>query len=249
MNALMHLKTVPTLVITVEGSTARQHQFRQRALDTVGNAFMFQAAPIVNLREEAFAWRDMVVDTCLTKDCQGMFSNVKVFQAKDKTLEREAKQHEYAATYSLYRSIIEALKYGIEQGWEWFMICEDDAVPRTDVLSALPAPPEDAELIVWGGAIQMGAHNHDDKLYSEGKQSKYVRIKNPRNRYIATAYEMSRHAAMMHLAMLIDHPHAVDCSWWYTMDSVVSYAISPTAFVQVGESDRIVKLKNGRYMR
>lgn len=244
MNALEHIRdSVPTLVINVPESVSRWQQFMTLTRSSLGEVYQFPASPIIDQRAEAFEWRDLVRESQAANE---KYSNVKVFLAQDKTLEREAKQHEYAATYSLYRSTISALKYGLECGWSRFMIMEDDAVPRIDVLTSLTSPPPSSELIVWGGAIPMGAHNTDGKRYLEGRQSAYKIIKKPAiNRYIATAYEVTRSAAEAHLYHLTTAPHAVDCAWWYTMDSADSLWVDPVAFVQQGQSDRIDKLREG----
>lgn len=249
MSVRERLRQLPALVINVPGSDERWDQFMRYNKTTFGEIWRYPAAPIVNKKNEALQWRRLVMGSKEHRDPKDFYSRVNVFQAKTKTLNQERKQHEYAATMSLFRTVVSATQFGLRQGWPRFLIVEDDAAPREDILDSLEDPPPDAEMIVWGGAIPMGAHNYDDREYQRGRQSKYSHIKKPQNRYIATAYEMTAHAAGVHWSSLMSHPHAVDCAWWYTMDSVVSYSVFPTAFTQVGPSDRIDKIKNGATSR
>lgn len=252
MSARDHLKSLPAVVINVPTSTEKLRAFRSHVEPLIGELYIQPAAPIIDKRAEAFAWRDMILDSVASKDPRGHYERVKVFRAQDKTLERPLKQLEYAATYSLYRSVIAVLQFGIQSGFERFVIFEDDAMPRLDRIDELDAPPVDADLAVWGGAMKMGAHKADDKRYLEGRKSPWKRINSAYDRYIATAYEVSQEGARAHLAALLEHPHAVDCSWWYTMEAVPSYHIDPTAFVQVGVSDRIASrtiIREGVYRR
>ena len=250
MNALQYLRDIPVVFINVESSVKKREQFMRGNGQLFDTIYRLPASPIVDVAQEAHEWRSLVSETKANRDDLGMFTKVNVFLAKDKTLERESKQHEYAATFSLYRSVMAALLFFLNNThWDRMMLMEDDALPRLQLLSQIGPPPSDADLIVWGGAISMGAHNYDDTLFIQKKAAAWKPIKNPRNRYIATAYEMTRKGALEQFRALQEHPHAVDCSWWYTMASVTSVALSPVGFVQYGQSDRINTVKNGRYER
>lgn len=251
MNALAYLRTMPAVFISVPASTDKQYRFAQNVKPHLREVYMQPAAPIVDARAEAFAWRDLIVNSKESMDPKGHYERVKVFCAKDKTLEQPKKQHEYAATYSLYRSVQAALSFGLLMGWDRFMVFEDDAMPRLDLLKQVGAPPQ-GDLNVWGGAMKMGAHKADDRRYMAGESTSWKRITSSYDRYIATAYEVSADGASSYLRSLKNHPHAVDCAWWYTMDEVPSYRLDLAGFVQVGRSDRIASreiIREGAYVR
>lgn len=251
MSALDYLKTLPVVVINVPTSTRRWGQFCSMSLPLFGEAVRFPASPILDARAEALEWRDMVRYSVQGGgDPLGLFNREGAFLALDKTLEREQKQREYAATYSLFRTTIQVCQFALSQGWERFAIAEDDAVPRLDVLDALGAPPPGSEMTIWGGAISGGAHKWDSREYLSGKQGRYVRIKQPKGLYNATLYEMNLRAASLQIEKLMAHPHGIDCSWWYTMRELEEcWRIFPTAFVQYGQSDRIKRPRFDAYTR
>lgn len=250
MNAFEYLQTLPVLCINVPASTHKWEQFMTLTRPHLGETvYQFAASPIVDMEKEAYEWRDLVMGTKHFRDPDGLYEKVNVFQALDKTLQRPKKQHEYAATYSLYRTTMQAMEYFLSWGIDRFLLLEDDAVPRYEALREVPAPPQDTDLRIWGGAIPMGAHNHDNQQFLGGSNPQWKHIKSPKGLYMTTAYEVTRDGAKAHLEELAAHPHAVDCSWWYTMKKVQSCRLSPVGFVQYGPSDRIERSKEGVFVR
>uniref|UniRef100_A0AAU6R6B6 Glycosyltransferase n=1 Tax=Micrococcus phage Kurnik TaxID=3092208 RepID=A0AAU6R6B6_9CAUD len=250
-SAREYLRDIHAVVINVPSSTERLQQFMRSTAPLFAGVTVHSASPVTQAREEAYGWRQKV-RAGHDSDIDSRFKNVKVFLAQDKTLEREAKQLEYAKTYSLYRTTKALLERFLDSNLERIIVLEDDAVPRAMDLMTLEMSVEQHqkfELSVWGGAIGMGAHKHDDEVYRNGKDPAWKPITSPNGKYIATAYEVTRQGAAQFLYDLRVHPHAVDCSWWYTMAAVPSQVLSPTGFVQWGQSDRINSFKEGAYSR
>lgn len=243
MKAIDYLKTLPAYYINVDTNSERHQQFLSQTAPLFASVNRHPASPIVDARSEALEWREMIK---LSKETPGHYDKVNVFLANDKTMEREKKQREYAATFSLYRSVLEVMNRFLESGEDRMILLEDDAVPRLQLLEEVNAASPFVDLIVWGGAIPMGAHNHDGKQFVAGKEPRWKEVtKKGTGRYIATAYEVTRYGAEVQAWALTAHPHAVDCAWWYTMDLVRSVVLEPTGFVQRGQSERISKLREG----
>lgn len=97
-------------------------------------------------------------------------------------------------TYGCYQSHLNAIQYAIGEGYERFVILEDDARPRFDIT---PTEGDSAEGVrIWGGALKGGSYTTHHRAYADmldtARANEWNRIATKKNawyRYQSTAVE------------------------------------------------------------
>lgn len=242
MTALDYLKRLPAIWINLDRSPDRAEQFERLTAPLFGAAHRLAAYDGCDYDAmAAYQFRDAVTAS-IANDPLDLFSTVNNFQAGNKYLERNPKTRTlYGCTMAVFFSHMRAIKWGLESGWERFMVLEDDAVPRTVAMNRLAAPPEGSHINVWGGAIPMAGHKSDNRVFNEGKQLAWNPLpkgKRLDKTYCATAYELTREAAVAFVMEVENRPMPFDIAWWYPMEIMGGHRLQPTGFVQTGISER-----------
>ena len=136
----------------------------------------------------------------------------------------------WAGAAAVYQSHILAVRRGQALG-TGFIVLEDDARLRADLLAATDDPPADA-VAVWGGALNGGSYMTHHRRYAKWRAKPGA---NPwqhldgaaaiRGRCQATAY----HLPVQHVATWLDsiesNPQSYDVAWWAAMLAVPTYAL------------------------
>lgn len=149
-------------------------------------------------------------------------------------------QPRLANVLGCFLSHARAIETGLELGLDRFLILEDDAVPRADIIEATPDPDTEG-IYVWGGAIPMSSTRVDAmKYWTRGPwdKSDWITVdrtpKGLRRRYGAQAYEITPSVAPRFLELYLDPAHRApaDCTWHYAMLEIPTYRLDPCAFGQ-----------------
>lgn len=242
-SALDHLASLPVYVINPDSFTERLEQFTRETAPLFKEVRRVSAVDGTggHQRERAEEWLAMIRSS-YEKDAleRQLFTQIRDYRGTVVPY----LVHTYSCAYALYESVMMALQLGIESGDDRFVICEDDAVPRRQVLAEEDA--SDADIAVWGGMLRMGAYNTDTAAFLAGRQSRWCEITSSKNHYIATTYEVTSRAAERLLEDMDRFPMPADISWWYTAmrDDVKMTSLRPMGFVQHGLQIRRYKNRN-----
>lgn len=131
----------------------------------------------------------------------------------------------WRGSLAVFRSHIRAIETACLM-YDRFVIVEDDATVRRDLLEASPAPEHARGVRVWGGAIPNGSYMTQRRRYHAWQQEPPApnewscippEPKKVRNRFLATAYEMDSRTASEWLRIMRENPQAYDWAWWVCM--------------------------------
>lgn len=149
----------------------------------------------------------------------------------------------HKANVAIRRSHRLALLAGIADSRtdERFFVAEDDIVPRAELFTGtIPAPPQDADVVIWSGGIPMAAVRTDDRLYASGKAFSWLQV-TPRQAFNclgAGLYEVTPRAAEAIVAAVEKIPMSFDHAWAYALKNLEVIRMVPNAFAQAGPSIR-----------
>lgn len=234
-----HLSTLPVLYINVDGHTERAQRFEDQMGPYFKETIRVPAVPIVDAVEEANDFSARVRISRLN-DPHGFLKKFPKIYTIEKFTSETKRAREYAATRSLTLSTLKAVMMAKEAGYSRFMLCDDDAAPRPQVIEEMPMPPE-AEIRVWGGAYSSGGLRRDNERFLASESPKWVDISKNTTRFFSQAYEMTPLGADWIEWAIRSHFNAVDLMWWNAFVNTTAYTLQPSAFTQVGESVRVVK--------
>ena len=147
---------------------------------------------------------------------------------------------------SLYRSVVRALTYAIDNDLKSIMIMEDDCRLRPNVYERMRnATVPDTDMIVFEGAdykrdlytvVDGKKVIHEDvEMFNAGKDSVY-RKNRPEMFQRAGAYYLKGDAIKQFARILTTHPAHVDIAWIPALEELDAYVMEPNLFAQVGES-------------
>lgn len=148
----------------------------------------------------------------------------------------EIHQSTWRGKYGCYLSHMKAVEMALADGHEHFVIVEDDAVPRVDLLMSAPQIRAD-NIMVWGGALVMADLNADAVSY--WKKMPWTEIdwspvpQTPagiRRVFTMLAYQLSRKSGQMYLDILRENVLVSDCGWWQAMLKIPTYRLRPMGF-------------------
>lgn len=132
-------------------------------------------------------------------------------------------------TYGCYQSHLNAIQHAIGEGFERFVILEDDARPRFDIT---PTGGDSAEGVrIWGGALKGGSYTTHHRAYADmldtARANEWNRIATKKNawyRYQSTAVEYpDADAAWDWWQAIFNNPQSYDISWWHAMLKVPTF--------------------------
>lgn len=93
-------------------------------------------------------------------------------------------------TLGCVRSHRLAMLMGLERGWDRWIVFEDDAVPRLDMLD-MRWSLDEPDFVGWGG-VMLAAHSTDDQIYRKGTKHRWKQLDARHDLYYgAHAYEVS----------------------------------------------------------
>lgn len=245
MNSPAHeyLANLPMLFISVPEHKERRAQFMENTAPLFKSVTWVEAHPIVDVVEEANDFIRRVQWSREHCDPEGWFRETNIFGIKSfRSATKRAR--EYAVVRSLSLSTLKACIMARELGYERFMLMEDDAFPRHDIIEQMALPPDDADMAVWGGAYGNGGIKGDNHRYLSGQEPRWVVI--GRKRFFTQAYEMTAHGASVLEKAYRNHFYAADMTWWYAHREMPSYVVYPSAFIQRGGSTRAVRFNPDR---
>lgn len=140
------------------------------------------------------------------------------------------------------RGHIEAIRRGMDSGAERFVIMEDDAALRLDVLKRTSPPPDVAEFVAWGG-VPMLSFRSDDERYLAGKEQGWGTL-NPKSRfYGAHCYELTRNAAIVLLEIYEREDQTTDDGWHELFGKVPSFRLRTQVVTQKSGSVSMINNK------
>lgn len=246
MHGLDRMKELPALWINRPQDTDRAEIFLRETAPLFKSAYPItpHVFPETNL-QVATEYVAICHRTRKYLDPAGYFDVIGQYRASQPTLATRPKlAAEYMATYSLFLTVVHALTFGVEMGYDRFMILEDDAVPRQGTLFHTDSTP-DSDLLIWGGAVRRANVRRDEKQYRDYKLPAWVKIGGGDQRYFAHAYEVTAKGARTLIDTMMNHPMTADTSWWYAFSELNAHALEPMAFVQQGPSIRTRATRNG----
>lgn len=214
--ALEYLRTLPAYVINLDGSTDRWANIEQRVKPLV--ASVTRVPGVDGRRADPVA-----VDAFKTASYETMRREPKA------GLQPKQTEPYWRRTYGAYMSHTRAIISAADRH-DRFLILEDDAFPRLDLLARTEAPPRDQGLNVWGGALLGGSYARHWRadLPDVNRWSQLpLELEGTRDRWQATALEMSSKTAVEYLRIIERHPQTYDASWWW------AFAEIPTRVPQV----------------
>ena len=132
-------------------------------------------------------------------------------------------------TYGCYQSHLNALQHATGEGFERFVILEDDARPRFDIT---PADDHADGVRIWGGALKGGSYTAHHRAYASmdtlGTPNTWKRITTKKDawyRYQSTAVEYpDAEVAWDWWRNIFKNPQSYDIAWWHAMLKVPTYA-------------------------
>lgn len=241
-SSLDYLKTLPAFYINVDGHRDREAAFIQRNNPLFKELIRVPAIPLGNVLEEANDFSARVRWSRENADHLGHFAKFQSIYTIQEFKSETKRAREYAATRSLAFSTLKAIMTAREMGYERFMLMDDDAAPRLQVLENVKSAPQDADIRVWGGAYSSGGLRRDNERFLAGEKERWINVnKSTRTRFFSHAYEMNVAGAEAMEYALRNHFNAVDLCWWYAFARCEAYTLQPGGFTQVGESIRTVK--------
>lgn len=122
-----------------------------------------------------------------------------------------------AGSLGCLRGHISALRSGLEDGHERFIVFEDDAALRDSVLQRTPEP--EADFVAWGGLVMLGFKS-DDQLFANGVAQDWLPLSSSSRFYGAHAYELTRKVAEKLLAIYEKEEQTTDDGWHQLFDDV-----------------------------
>lgn len=240
MTALEHLKTLPVLFVNVDGHEAREARFREQMDPLFREVIRVPAVPLGDIVADANDFSIRVQHSRANADPNGHFARFPSIYTIKEFKQPTKRAREYACTRSLVLSTLKAVLMARDLGYERFMMCDDDAAPRMQILENMPlAPPGD--ITVWGGAYSSGGLRRDNERFLEGEAPRWVSVNKNPTRFFSQAYEMNTTGADAIEYAIRNHFNAVDLMWWYAFARTTAWTLQPSAFTQVGESVRVVK--------
>jgi hypothetical protein len=140
----------------------------------------------------------------------------------------------YAAQDSLSQTCKAILKSFIDSGKDRFLLMEDDATPR-DFIDKEIDIPDDADILVWGGACPSA--QTDANKFSKTLDYSFKKVDGRHSAWYTTAYELTRKGAIALYKEYDARPgYTVDTVWRYAFDNVNAYRLVPMGFVQGASS-------------
>jgi hypothetical protein len=147
-------------------------------------------------------------------------------------------QGTWRGKYGCYLSHIKAVEQALDDGCDRFVIVEDDAVPRVDLLRAAASGRPDADgIFVWGGALVMADLNADAVAYWKKMPWEHIDWsavpQTPagiRRVFTMLAYELTRESGKRYLDILRENVLVSDCAWWQAMLEIPTYRLRPMGF-------------------
>lgn len=200
-------------------------EFKQKLVDTAMNnqdvfnlfATYYMYFPV---DMEEFASRGRSVPHGRAKELRG-------YPAKTATWCPE----QYAGHYSLLLTTIGILKEFLASDLDKMVLLEDDAYPRDDFLDAEVRIPDDADILVWGGAVH--CNKDDNKAYIKERPFRFRTLRNSKRAWYTTCYEFNRNGAKALLdAFDSDIAATTDTGWLYAFRNCNAYGMKPQGIVQ-----------------
>lgn len=120
------------------------------------------------------------------------------------------------------RGHVSALRRGIYDGHKRFVVMEDDAALRVDLLKNTPPPPFDAEFVAWGGVPMLAFKSDDERFLSNAAQG-WVPLRATSRFYGAHCYEVTEKAARALVAIFEREEQTTDDGWHELFQKVPAY--------------------------
>lgn len=119
-------------------------------------------------------------------------------------------------TLGCLQSHITALARGIEdaklEGFGSFVILEDDAALRMELLERTPLPPEEAEFIGWGGTMML-SFKSDDAMFERNSKQAWNALSLKSRFYGTHCYQVTINAAEQLLELYRRGTMSADDAW------------------------------------
>uniref|UniRef100_A0AAU6R792 Glycosyltransferase n=1 Tax=Micrococcus phage Kurnik TaxID=3092208 RepID=A0AAU6R792_9CAUD len=241
MSALEYLKDLPVFYINVDAHEHRSQRFMSEVAPLFREVHRVPAMKIENVVEEANDFSARVRASREHHDPRGIFRKFPSIYTIPSFNSETKRAREYAATRSLTLSTLRAVMWAKSFGFDRFMLMDDDAAARMQILETITPGPREADLTIWGGGYGSGGLLKDNQRFLAGETPRWVDISGKQGRFFSQAYEMTTAGADAIEYAIRNHFHAVDLMWWYAFDRVPTFTLQPSAFTQVGESVRVVK--------
>jgi len=234
MNVLQYFSELNALWINVDAHTDRAERFERDISPMFKSSTRMSANPIVDVVAEANEFSHTTFELHKLNNTLNIRPQWPSATDIYFRTEKDPKVREWAATRSLTITTYRALTYGLDMGWDRFIMFDDDAFIRRDMLHETPLPPEDSEFSMWGGGYLLSKlFAGDNQAYENFVTPKWERIRTKDAVLCTHAYEMTRKGAEAFRESIREHYGPVDHrALWYTHGKVTSYALRPNLFAQ-----------------
>lgn len=235
-----HLASLPCVWINLDESVERREAWTRLSAPLFHSAYRLRATPVSEVPDERFeafiaGWKRTVHEVLPRIGT----SSGEMFIQRGGVPKMKYDSHTRRAQCALTESHVRALRWGLDAGWDRFVVSEDDAVPRSTAYDLLtPVPPSEADIAVHGGALAMAGHASDNTRFVQRRPHRWVPIARPFNSLCATVYEVTRRGAKAVVRAVEEHPMLIDHTWGFAFLEVSSFAIYPNIFPQAGRSTR-----------
>lgn len=202
------------VVINLDRSPARMENFLQANENHFHEIIRVSAVDKNDLDlSDVHAFRDAALETA------GRYPELKMTPRK--------RDDYWAGSCAVYQSHLAAIDTGVMLG-DRFMVLEDDAAIRADLLESTEEPILPG-VQVWGGALRGGSYTDHHRRYAAWQDAGLLEVPedNPwtpldranriRDRYQATAYQMTAEEGARWAAIVRANPQAYDSAWWTAM--------------------------------
>lgn len=208
-----HLRNVTAFYINVDRAVQRRENIERHVDPLVSQLIRVPAVNKMDLSEEEV---DLFTSGC--RSTETTFS-LMGFEVKNQWSSRDWYRGTLAVLFSHLKAIETAVDHCVDNAEESFLILEDDAVPRVDLLTATPEP-HDADVVMWGGCKMNGAYAPDHRAYRDWTEGNPWRMlpttfAGVKGRHLAHAYEMKVDVARQFVSVVRANPHAFDWAWWF----------------------------------
>ena len=253
VNASNHLCEVDAKFINLGTRTDRRDRIVSTFSDVFKSLERVEPVSFEDRKQAGIEYKHKLVDTRNNHDPKHIFDRYYVYQPVDyaefrirgkfvpKGRTGELNGHsprvatwcpeQYAGHYSLLLTTIGILKDFLASGKEHMAVLEDDAMPRDGFLDSEVDIPDNANILVWGGAIP--SHTKDNRAYLDYKPFKFHKLRCCKSIWFTTCYEFDRVGAKALLDAFEGLPACtIDTGWGYAFGMCNAYSLRPQGIVQ-----------------
>lgn len=247
MSYISYAKNLPAFWINLDSSTERAARWSENCGPIFANHTRVSAVNALDVSDDELddfveRWRANVAENVPVFASMNPKWNMYVLRrsAPSPGYRRETRRGELAIVMSHRKALIAGLRAGFKR----FVVSEDDALPRRQLINMLttPAPPNEKDIVIHAGGLGLASHKSDDQAYTrvlmQRNKFAWQPVVQPFNSLCATLYEVTRRGAETLLHVTEKYTASYDQSWSFALASVSSVVARPGLFAQAGASDR-----------